>query len=306
MAGGRLTQRDRQHIASGLAGGLGYAEIARRLDRPTSTVSREIARNGGPGAYQADQAHRATWRRARRPKLTTARRPAMPGDPVAARDFVERFAALLVQTGMPRMAARVFTCLITTDSGALTAVELVQRLTVSPASVSKAVGYLESLDLIERERGPRRQERYLIDDDIWLRTWLTSAKQNAMWADAAQEGADIFGAATPSGARMAQMGRFFAQLSQDMAGDTTPPTSDDAFTVLAALVHALGEPRTIDELAVALDWPKDRVATALNDARRRPDMTDPVTVHRLDSGAYTAAARPGRLTAAQREALRGS
>ena len=43
MPGGRLTQEDRRHIAAGLAEGLGYAEIARRLGRPTSTVSREVA-----------------------------------------------------------------------------------------------------------------------------------------------------------------------------------------------------------------------------------------------------------------------
>ncbi|MEU6381153.1 helix-turn-helix domain-containing protein, partial [Streptomyces sp. NPDC046909] len=37
MPGGRLTQQDRQQIALGLSDGLAYAEIARRLDRPTST-----------------------------------------------------------------------------------------------------------------------------------------------------------------------------------------------------------------------------------------------------------------------------
>ncbi|MFD0363522.1 helix-turn-helix domain-containing protein [Nocardia sp. GCM10030253] len=66
MPGGRLTKQDRQQIASGLAQQLGYAEIARRLDRPTSTVSREVTRNGGPGRYQPDRAHLATERRARR------------------------------------------------------------------------------------------------------------------------------------------------------------------------------------------------------------------------------------------------
>ncbi|MBO1416423.1 helix-turn-helix domain-containing protein, partial [Streptomyces sp. FH025] len=48
MPGGRLTQQDRRRIATGLAEGLGYGEIARGLGRPTSTVTREIARNGGP------------------------------------------------------------------------------------------------------------------------------------------------------------------------------------------------------------------------------------------------------------------
>jgi hypothetical protein len=39
--------------------------MARRLDRPTSTVTREVMRNGGPTGYRADLAHRATERRTR-------------------------------------------------------------------------------------------------------------------------------------------------------------------------------------------------------------------------------------------------
>ncbi|MFD0078563.1 transposase [Streptomyces sp. NPDC127166] len=38
----------------------------RSLDRPVSTVTREVTCNGGPHGYRADQAHRATERRARR------------------------------------------------------------------------------------------------------------------------------------------------------------------------------------------------------------------------------------------------
>src|SRR6058998_2405817 len=80
MPGGRLTQQERQQIAAGLADGLAYAAIARRLDRPTSTVTREVMRNGGATAYRGDLAHHATERRARRRKAT----PARPGTPPAA------------------------------------------------------------------------------------------------------------------------------------------------------------------------------------------------------------------------------
>jgi len=79
MPGGRLTDQDRRHIASGLADGLGYAEIARRLGRPTSTVSREVARNHGPAGYRAEHAHLATAHRARR------RPPEPPAAPPARR-----------------------------------------------------------------------------------------------------------------------------------------------------------------------------------------------------------------------------
>ncbi len=74
MPGGRLTQQERQQIALGLADGLAYAEIARRLDRPTSTITREVMRNGGPTGYRADLAHRATERRAHRRRRTAPAR----------------------------------------------------------------------------------------------------------------------------------------------------------------------------------------------------------------------------------------
>ena len=304
MPGGRLAREDRQRIASGLAEGLGYAEIARRLGRPTSTISREVARNGGPGGYRADRAQQATGRRARRRRPVTPPAPppeAHGRDPEAVRDFTEQFATLMVHTGVPRMAARVLASLVTTDSGALTAGELVARLRVSPASVSKAVGYLERLDLLRRERDPRRRERYVIDDDVWLRTWLTSARTNEVLADTAKCGVEVFDPATPAGTRLDQMARFFAQLSDDMSGGPSESELADAQTVLAALVHA-ARPLTAEELAAALDWPPERAKTALQDAERRPYLTGPVMALRSD-GTYTAAANPAHLTESQRAAL---
>ncbi|MFJ2594002.1 helix-turn-helix domain-containing protein [Streptomyces erythrochromogenes] len=44
-----MTQQESQRIAAGLAGKLSSAEIAGRIVRPTSTINREIARNGGTG-----------------------------------------------------------------------------------------------------------------------------------------------------------------------------------------------------------------------------------------------------------------
>ena len=297
MPGGRLTSQERRRIAAGLADGLGYAEIARRLGRPTSTVSREVTRNGGGADYRADRAQRATGRRARRRPSTAAPTTATPE---AARAFADEFAAMLVGTGLPRMAARVFAALVTTDAGVLTAAELVGGLRVSPASVSQAVGYLEGLDLVRRERDQRR-ERYLIDEDLWLRTWLTSARTNTTLADTAQRGVELFDVTTPTGARLDHMRQFFARLGEDMAGG--PEGADDVLTVAAALVHA-ARPCTADLLATALGWPVDRVVEALRLAENRPDVTDPVAVRDNGSGAYGVTVKPDRLTAAQCAALR--
>ncbi|CAM5568909.1 helix-turn-helix domain-containing protein [Streptomyces viridifaciens] len=222
MPGTRLSQQDRVAIATGLAEGLDYAAIARLIARPTSTVTREIARNGGPGRYRAHAAQRATARRARR--RPGAVRPAggtatVPDgrDQAAVAEFADRFAALLVQLGLPRMVARVLSCLYVTDSGTLSAAELVQRLGVSPASVSKAVGYLEDQELIRRERdGQGRREQYAIDSDVWYRSMLASAQRNALLAEFARDGADLLGAATPAGQRLDTAASFLAEIGTDL------------------------------------------------------------------------------------------
>ena len=52
MAGRYLSLTEQEEIALGLAQKLPQAEIARRLGRPASTVSREIARNSTRGRYR--------------------------------------------------------------------------------------------------------------------------------------------------------------------------------------------------------------------------------------------------------------
>jgi DNA-directed RNA polymerase specialized sigma24 family protein len=221
MPGGRLTHQDREGIASGLARGHGYAEIARLLGRPTSTVSREVARNGGPDGYRADRAHRDSGRRAARhrhkPRAVPPMPPAATPDPDVADAYAERFAAMMIETGVPRMMARILVSLLLSETGGLTAAELVQRLEVSPASVSKAVPYLEKLQLVRRERVPgQRRERYVADGDMWIRTWQHEAKLVARWAEMAGEGADLFGTDTPNGARLAEFSGFMMQIREDI------------------------------------------------------------------------------------------
>ncbi|TCO54974.1 MarR family protein [Actinocrispum wychmicini] len=301
-----MTPADREQIAAGLAAGLEYAEIARRLNRPTSTVTREVARNSGPHGYRADLATRATHARARR------RKPVLPAvaplddnhgrDATAVAAFEEQFVAMVVETGLQRMAARVLARLYLTDSGSLTAADLAQSLRVSPASISKAVAYLEGIDLLQRKRDTRRRERYVVDDDFQLRAWTASTRTNAMWASASLRGAEILGPHTPAGARLEYLGQFFERLHQDMLNGVTAATVGDALTVLAALVHA-GRPLSAQELATALGWTADRVGEALRSAADSPGMADPVALRHTETGAYDVIARPERLTTRQREAL---
>lgn len=71
-----LRSGEREEISRGLAAGLGVNEIARRLGRAASTVSREVRRNGGRHSYRAADADAQAWRRACRPQqCVLARRP---------------------------------------------------------------------------------------------------------------------------------------------------------------------------------------------------------------------------------------
>ncbi|MGI5142170.1 MULTISPECIES: helix-turn-helix domain-containing protein [unclassified Streptomyces] len=221
MPGGRLTQQERQQIALGLADGLAYAEIARRLDRPTSTITREVMRNGGPAGYRADLAHRATEHRAHRRRQTAPRDSTTPPQPYgrdaeAVREYEEVFTTVLIQSGTPKMMARVMACICLSDTGSVTASELVQRLQVSPASVSKAVAFLDEQGMIRRERDERRRERYIVDDDIWYQSMMASARSTAQLVETARQGVDIFGPGTPAGTRLENIARFLDFVSESI------------------------------------------------------------------------------------------
>jgi DNA-binding transcriptional regulator GbsR (MarR family) len=216
MPGGRLTQPERQQIALGLADGLAYAEIARRLDRPTSTVTREVMRNGGPTAYRADLAHRATERRTHRGRQKSSRGGRALPRPEAVREYEDAFTTVLMQAGTPKMMSRVLVCLYTTDAGSLTASELVQRLQVSPASVSKAVTFLEGQGLVRREQDERRRDRYVVDDDVWYQAMIASVTANARIIKTARQGVSVLGPATPAAARLENIARFLDYVSEGL------------------------------------------------------------------------------------------
>jgi IS30 family transposase len=63
-----LSVAEREEISRGLAQGESMRSIAARLGRAPSTVSREVAHNGGPRGYRALAADRQAWALAERPK----------------------------------------------------------------------------------------------------------------------------------------------------------------------------------------------------------------------------------------------
>ena len=64
----RLSLADREELSRGLKAGDSLRQIAARLGRAVSTISREVAWNGHRDAYRAWRAEQTAARRARRPK----------------------------------------------------------------------------------------------------------------------------------------------------------------------------------------------------------------------------------------------
>lgn len=124
------------------------------------------------------------------------------------REYEEVFTTVFMQSGLPKMTARVLACLYTTDAGSLTASELAGRLHVSPASVSKAVAFLEGQGLIGRERDERRRERYVVDDGVLYQSTIASARATAHLGEVARQGVGILGPDTPAGVRLENIARF--------------------------------------------------------------------------------------------------
>ena len=65
---GHLSLAEREEISFGIRSGASHSSIARSLGRSISTVSREVAANGGRGEYRAWRAHERAECRSKRPK----------------------------------------------------------------------------------------------------------------------------------------------------------------------------------------------------------------------------------------------
>jgi DNA-binding transcriptional regulator GbsR (MarR family) len=146
----------------------------------------------------------------------------MTGDPdhdEAVRRFVERFAAVLTDGGMPRMPARVFARILVEDSGQLTAGEIAERLDVSPAAVSGAVRYLLQVGMVVRTREPgHRRDHYRVHDDVWGEMYTQQAALLRRWIETAADGAALLGPDRPAGRRLAATRDFFAFMHEELPG----------------------------------------------------------------------------------------
>lgn len=144
--------------------------------------------------------------------------PAQEGrDGAAVRQFVEHFASLLADSGMPGMPARIFVALLTADTSRLTAEELAGLLRVSPAAVSGGVRYLVQVGLVSRETEPgSRRHVYRMPENVWHEVLRVRDRIMMRWADTMRGGAEVLGRGTPAGARLAESALYFEFVSKEL------------------------------------------------------------------------------------------
>jgi hypothetical protein len=131
--------------------------------------------------------------------------------------YVERFALLLRESGMPPMPARVFAYALADDPDRYTAAELAEGLRVSPAAISGAVRYLVQVGLLARDRKPGTHGGLyrLYDDDVWYQIYRSQLGRLRHYQEVAAEGVAVVGADTPGGRRLRQTAEFFGFLGDE-------------------------------------------------------------------------------------------
>ena len=137
--------------------------------------------------------------------------------PSAQHRFVERFGSALTEAGLQRLPARVFAALLAKDDGRMTAAELGEVLSVSPASVSGAVRYLQQMRMIhrEREQGSRR-DVFVVADDAWHDMMLNTPNIYDPLTTSLREGVAMVGPGTQAGERLATSVAFLEFVTDEM------------------------------------------------------------------------------------------
>ncbi|TXK40924.1 GbsR/MarR family transcriptional regulator [Nonomuraea sp. C10] len=135
----------------------------------------------------------------------------------AIADFRERFAQILVESGMPRMAARVYAALLVTDSGKLSAAELAGQLGVGASAISGAVKYLVRVRLVERGREPgSRHDFCRVHEHTWSHFISQSVPVLVQVQTGAEQGATLLGLDSTAGQRLDETRRFFAFMREEI------------------------------------------------------------------------------------------
>ena len=135
----------------------------------------------------------------------------------AVSQFVERFAGVLANSGVPTMSARVMGAMLVSPTGTMTAAELAEALQISQPAVSGAVRQLLQVSFISRERLPgSRKDHYRIREDVFAAILERRNLALSEWESTSRSGASLFGEDSPVGRRLTEAADFFAFIHADM------------------------------------------------------------------------------------------
>jgi hypothetical protein len=131
--------------------------------------------------------------------------------------FVENMAMFLADWGFPRMPARVLMTLMAADEERLTAGELAERLSVSPAAISGAVRYLQQLQVIVRTPvAGSRSDAYEVPENSWFAASIVKGGLYRKLADLSDQGVKAIGEQGAGHRRLGEMRDFFNFLDREV------------------------------------------------------------------------------------------
>lgn len=134
-----------------------------------------------------------------------------------SRAYVERFALVLTQMGMQRMAARALALFLCSDAATLTPTDIARDLGVSPAAVSGALGTLDRSGLIARAPVPgSRRDHYRLAGDTWTEAGVVKRDRLDALAALAADGLDVVAGDGPAAGRLREMRDFYAFLAEEI------------------------------------------------------------------------------------------
>lgn len=138
-------------------------------------------------------------------------------DEQAVRQFIERFASMLAQAGVPLMPARVFVALLTADAPQLTADDIAGILQVSPAAVSGAVRYLLPIGLVTRETQPgSRRYWYQTPRNVWVEISKFQDQVMSRWSQTLRDGLDLISPDSLASERMRDSIMYFDFVQKEL------------------------------------------------------------------------------------------
>lgn len=132
--------------------------------------------------------------------------------------FVERFALVLRDSGVPPMAARVLAYVLADDADRYTARALQDALGVSAAGISGAVRWLVQAGLLSRDREPgTRSDLFVLDDsDLWSPLFASEVAVLEAWERVVGEGVEAVGSDSPGGHRLRETQEFFTFMKTEL------------------------------------------------------------------------------------------